>query len=431
METQSLVQRRKDRLVHIAYFIVFAIIYYFFIEYALAIVAPFLVSFVIAMLLQKPINFLSDKMHGKGKKMFSFVFVSLIIILLVGVVVLLGYLITSEISSFVKFIVDKAKLVPGYVYDLRDKFDELVSRLPHAAQNAVQNTIDGIVDKFTGMVKTADENAQATVGASDTGSTIFSLIKAPLTGLWSTAKQIPAVLTAIVIGMVSCFFLTADYDGFTGMIKHAMSKESAANLSRAKHIIIDVLGKWLKSYMLILFITFCEMALGLVILKTLKIYETDYIFVIALCVAIVDIFPVFGTGTVLIPWSLYNIFTGKVSIGIGLLIIYAVITFIRQIIEPKLVSANVGMNPVITLMAMYVGIQLFGALGVLILPLTCIVVTTLNNEGVIHLWTTRKPEDEDEQSGDNPEDTKPDEAADPQEESRKAAIAEIAEADAE
>lgn len=399
MENRSLVQRRKERLVHITYFTVFAAMYVLFVKYALAPTAPFLAAFIIAMLLQRPINFLSGKMHGKGKKALSFIFVFLIIILLVGVLVLVGYLISNEMSNFGKFVVAKGKEIPGYIYGLKDTFDNIVSKLPDRAENAVRNALNGIVDKYADMI---NSSASASEDLSDTGSAVISILKVPLLGIWSTAKQIPAIFTAVIIGMISCFFLTADYDGFVNMIKNTLSKEGADNLSRAKNVITNVFGKWLKSYVTILFITFCEMALGLLILKWTGIYKTDYIFVIALCTAIVDIFPVFGTGTVLIPWAAYQFFTHNAATGIGLLIIYGTITFVRQIIEPKLVSANVNMNPVITLMAMYIGLQVFGPLGILILPLTCIFIITLNNEGIIHLWNSKKAEIEPEKADETP-----------------------------
>ena len=96
--------------------------------------------------------------------------------------------------------------------------------------------------------------------------------------------------------------------------------------------------------------------------------------------------PVFGTGTILIPWAIFSLFTHKLGLCIGLLIIYASITVIRQVLEPRLVSMNVNMHPVVTLMSMYIGIQAFGVMGIIVLPITVVIVKTLNDEGIIHLW---------------------------------------------
>ena len=96
---------------------------------------------------------------------------------------------------------------------------------------------------------------------------------------------------------------------------------------RTKQIIFSTLGKMIRAYGLIMCITFLEMVLGLSILKLFGIYENGYIFAIALITAVIDIVPVLGTGTVLIPWAIWMFFSGDVAMGIGLLVIYGVITF--------------------------------------------------------------------------------------------------------
>ena len=93
----------------------------------------------------------------------------------------------------------------------------------------------------------------------------------------------------------------------------------------------------------------------------------------SIIIALIDIVPVLGTGTVMIPWSIYSFVTGEIGMGIGVLVIYAIISVIRQIIEPKLVAGQVGISPIITIIAMYVGIKVFGAIGIFILPFIVII----------------------------------------------------------
>jgi predicted PurR-regulated permease PerM len=92
----------------------------------------------------------------------------------------------------------------------------------------------------------------------------------------------------------------------------------------------------------------------------------------------------------MVPWAVISFFNGNYGLGIGLLVLYAAVTVIRQILEPKLVSMNVGMHPVITLMGMYLGVQLFGVMGIFTLPITFFLVKALNDEGIIHLWGRSK-----------------------------------------
>ena len=101
-------------------------------------------------------------------------------------------------------------------------------------------------------------------------------------------------------------------------------------------------------------------------LKLLNIYESNYIFIIAALTAIIDIVPVLGTGTVLLPWAAYNLLFGNFGMGVGLLVIYAAITVIRQIVEPKLVAGQVGLSPVVTVSALYLGLKVFGVLGMIL-----------------------------------------------------------------
>ena len=110
-------------------------------------------------------------------------------------------------------------------------------------------------------------------------------------------------------------------------------------------------------------ITFIELAIGL------TVFKINNSVMLSLLISVLDIFPVLGVGTVLIPWGIICLFTGKVLLGIELLILYIIITVIRNIIEPKFVGNDLGLHPLATLVAMIVGLRLFGIVGMLGIPL--------------------------------------------------------------
>lgn len=390
MNPSELAEKRKNSLISITYFAVFAVIYFLFVKFALGITAPFIIAFLIAMVLQKPIRFI-DKKTFLNKKLASVVFVLLIVAILAGILALVGYRLVAEFTGFFQLMKDKLGNYTQAVEIIKNWIAGVLSHLPTALSDKAKEAIDGVTGSVLKLAEKSETAMEETVQTS--GGFDISILSTPLSGILSTAKQIPAILTAVLISIVSCFFMTSDYDNFTNMIKHSVSEQREATLVRAKHIIINVLGKWCKSYAILLFITFCEMSLGLSILKIAGIYKGGYIFVIAVCTALLDILPVFGTGTVLVPWAVISLCTHHIGMGIGLIVIYAIITVIRQILEPKIVSSNVDVNPVVTLMSMYIGLQLFGALGIIILPLTVIIVKTLNDEGVIHLWGRAEAEE--------------------------------------
>ena len=138
------------------------------------------------------------------------------------------------------------------------------------------------------------------------------------------------------------------------------------------------------SYFLILGITFSELLIGLAILRVNRFV------LIAFLIAVLDIFPVLGTGAVLVPWAIIAFIQGRIGFGIGLLVLYALITVIRQIIEPKIVGKHVGMHPIITLACMFIGTSLFGGYGLFGLPILVAIVLELNSSGAIHIFKLNK-----------------------------------------
>ena len=152
-----------------------------------------------------------------------------------------------------------------------------------------------------------------------------------------------------------------------------------------------------KAYVLIMFVTFIEVSVGLTVLKILKLYSSSYIMVIAAGTAVVDILPIFGTGTVMIPWAAYSLITGDFGFGIGLIVIYIVISVVRQIIEPKLVAGQLGLSPIVTIIALYLGLKVFGVLGMFVTPILVIMLKLLNDEGIIHLWKPLPREENEEE----------------------------------
>ena len=158
------------------------------------------------------------------------------------------------------------------------------------------------------------------------------------------SSGIPFILSGVLIGIIACFFITTDYDNVVGIFKRNVSEKYEKMFVETKRLFGDVIGKMIKSYATIIFITFCEVAVGLNLLSLFNIYKGGYIIVISIITALLDILPVFGTGTVLIPWAIYSLIMGDIPFAIGLVVLYILITVIRQVIEPHLVAMNVGIH---------------------------------------------------------------------------------------
>ena len=116
---------------------------------------------------------------------------------------------------------------------------------------------------------------------------------------------------------------------------------------------------------------------------------------IALLVALVDILPVLGVGTVLIPWSLFELCIGKLPFGIGMIVLYLVVVIVRQILEPRIVGSSIGLHPLLTLFAMYVGLRLCGVLGLIFFP---VLLTIAKELFFAHRQTKTSPEETNDQT---------------------------------
>lgn len=394
----NITEKRKDKLISIAYFSVIFLLYYLFLKYAFWITAPFIIAFFVALFLQKPIRAISKKTKIK-RSIVGAVSVFLILSLIVTAIVLVGYRLVSEFKGLGSYIMAKLHDLPELIKSVESWIIAHLAFLPDSIENSLADTIAGFIDNILIYVEQGSP-AEGT-GFSASGIDI-SLITTPLGGLLSTAKHIPAILTAALISIIACFFVTCDYDSLTELIKNNISEEHEKMIIRTKRLFGDVIGKMIKAYATIIFVTFCEVTIGLNVLKLIGVYEGGYIVAISICTALLDILPVFGTGTILIPWAIISFFNGNIGLGIGLLVLYGLITVIRQILEPRLVAMNVGLPPIATLAGMYLGLQIFGVVGMFALPITFVMVKLLNEEGIIHIWTARnKMNKNDEENGAN------------------------------
>lgn len=363
-------QRKKKFIIDVIYVVFIAVIFYYFMKYAFGLFFPFLVALTVAAILQRPVNFICRKTPLK-KGFVSVVLVLFSLTVVLGILTALIIRLIMELKDFVQYLLIQLQDIPTFIAKLEAFLSSHLSFLPDKLENSITSFLS--------------EKADAILNSRGSGID-FTTFKAPLLGLWNTVKQLPSTLVAIVIAIVACCFMTMDFATVKKIILSLFRPESRKKIVRAKRLLIPSLAKMAKAYGLIILITFSELSLGLFFMKLIGIYSGGYIFIFALITALVDIVPILGTGTILIPWALYNLLSGDISLAIGIFIMYVCITVIRQIIEPKLVSNQLGLPPFATIIAMYVGSQIFGILGIFILPITLVMVKLLNEEGIIHVF---------------------------------------------
>ncbi len=106
----------------------------------------------------------------------------------------------------------------------------------------------------------------------------------------------------------------------------------------------------------------------------------------AFLISFADFLPLIGTGGILVPWIIFELIRRNYYFAVALIIVYAIISLVRNIAEPKIVGAQVGLHPLVTIMGMYIGMKLFGFIGIFIAPMIILVAKQLNDTGKLKLW---------------------------------------------
>ncbi|MBQ7638191.1 MAG: sporulation integral membrane protein YtvI [Clostridia bacterium] len=374
----KLTEKRRSFIINIVYFAVIIALFYLVLKVFFGIIAPFIVAFIVAAILQRPVNFLNKKTKI-GRSPLSTVCVLLLLGAVGMLIFLVGNRLFVRVKGFYEYVSLRLQNMPQFFEDIKNWAVSAVSFLPATLKASATDSITLFFDDLI-------ENGVENFSISSLGIDWSSLLSFGAGTIKDTVVQIPSVIIAVIISIVASVFMTIEYGKIKSFIAAQFSENNRQKFHDGTALASSTLKKMLKAYSLIVLITTTELCIGLYIMKFAGIYDSDYIVFIALLIAIIDIIPVLGTGTVLIPWAVYSFVTGSVSMGVGLVILYAVILVIRQIIEPKLVAGQVGLSPIVTIIAMYVGTKLFSVIGFFVLPFIVILIKRFNDEGIIHLF---------------------------------------------
>lgn len=374
------VQKRRDCLINVAFGVMVLGLIYLFFKYCFAIAAPFLLSAFFAVLLQRPLRWLDKRTKNKCHTLWSLVLIILSLLIILGPVITIISLIAKEIGSFVSYLTGQLSDLPSFLATLEKEILGILKFLPDSIYTSVT---DSITEFFGRLINNFD--------LSELGidmKAVTSGLTTGVTGVYSVVKNIPSALIGIVIGIVAWIFFTKDYDRIVAFIRLQLPSSRKNMLGEIKQIFSKTVLKMFRAYGLIMLITFLELFLGFSILRLLGIMENNYAVLIAAAIAIFDILPVAGSGGILIPWALVSLISGNIPQAIGLVVIYVIISIIRQYIEPKIVGDSLGVHPLVTLAGLYFGLKLFGFLGMFIVPITVMTIKAFNDAGRIHLYNS-------------------------------------------
>ena len=372
--------KRWNFLVNLVYFVAILGLAYFLFDRCLSLFLPLLVGLFVAMVLKRPIAFLDRKTPLK-RGLISVILVLSVLGIGVGALVLIGFKVAPEIKGFFTYAYSRINDLPQLILSFKDWLLGVLANLPESFAGDLRITVGDFLDNLA-------QNGLAGLNVQPDSFNWGSLISTGGDVLISTVGQLPSLVISFVITVITSVFVCADYEDIRDFILAQLSEENGKKLRHAKQLCISSMLKMIKAYGLIFIITTVEMSIAFSILKLIGVYTSEYLFVMAALIALVDIIPVLGTGTVLIPWGVISLLTGKIGLGIGLLVTYAVVLVVRQVLEPKLVSGQIGLPPVVTITSMYIGTKVIGVFGFFIMPFLVTIVNEMNKAGIIHLFKT-------------------------------------------
>ena len=205
-----------------------------------------------------------------------------------------------------------------------------------------------------------------------------------LAAVGSFAGRLPAVALACSFTVLSSFFILPDYEEIGAFLLGQLPPGLAEPVRDSKDFLLSTVRQVLKAYLLIMAITFGEISLGLWLLRV------DYYLIIGLAVAVLDILPVIGSGSILVPWGLWALLGGRPTLGVGILLLYAVVTGVRTVLEPRIVGRRIGLSPLVTLLSMYIGMKLAGMMGLILAPMGVTLFLFLEQSGHTHFLRGKK-----------------------------------------
>ena len=346
-------------LITFAYYAVIAALAYVVLRYALPMLAPFVIGAVLAYLLRFPIRFL----HRKAKLPYKGAAI-LVVLLFFG---LIGTALVLAGVKAINWLVDAINLLPTMY---------TTHALPFFAE-VTQNLEKIFIDLDPDTLSTLENLAQKALDSA--GNLISSLSGTAVSALSGAAVSIPGLFIKLVLLIISTFFIAIDYETIKAFLVRQLDEKTHNLLWEIKNYVGGTLWVCIRSYAIIMTLTFVELSIGLSIVKI------EHAVIVALLIAVFDILPVLGTGGIMIPWTVLTAIQGDFRLSLGLLIIYIVITIIRNIIEPKIVGGQLGLHPVVTLSSMFAGAQLFGVIGLFGFPIGLSLLRHLNDRGVIKI----------------------------------------------
>lgn len=309
---------------------------------------PFLIAFILSQLIEPVIRFCMKKLKMRRK-------VSAILIFIIVLSIIIG-------------------LIAGGIITLVSEASNLLENINYYFEK-IYNGTQNIISDFN-FSKIQLSNELSTILSNSTGdfiNTASNWVKNILTSFLNAVTSLPKVGLCIVITILALYFMCTDKIYMLDQIEHHLPEEWVKKLTKHIKALTKTLGCYLKAQFILIMVSFIISLIGLYIFSAIGM-KVSYPSLTAIGIAVVDALPIFGSGTVMVPWAVISACNGDITLGISILVLWIIMSIVRQIIEPKIVSRQIGIHPIFTLIAMYTGFRFIGFLGMFVGPIVLIIL---------------------------------------------------------
>ena len=332
------IEKKRDFLINLAYWLIVAAGVYLFLQYLLPITVPFIFGILVAWLAVR----ISEMLHCRHKLLR--IGLTVLIYGILGLLVALAAV--KSVSGITGIIQWLPQLYENKLHPLAtmayDWFAEKIQMLDPALTGALEMLLESILSGLKNLI-----------------SYLSGLAVNLVSGL---ATGIPNLILSLLAMIFSTVFVVGDYERIANFAVANIPENLQKILTNIRIYLTDTLFVVIRSYVLIMLLTFGELSI------LFSLFGIEHALMKAAIIALLDILPILGTGGIMIPWGVTSLVLGYYKLGLELLLIYGIVTVVRNYVEPKIVGTQLGLHPIITLVSMFIGLRLFGFWGIFGLP---------------------------------------------------------------
>ena len=314
---------------------------YVTLRYLLLWLLPFLIAAVFAAAMEPAVRVLQTRLRLQ-RGFSSLVLTLFLLFLLGGLLSLLGTALTGEAYALLRHVPALLAAVPETLRALLARLDRYAALCPPWLREALTDSI--------------------TRSVTDAGNWLGTLSNTLLSALGSFAAALPTLFLGAATSVLAIYYTSSALPTLRAYLAEHASAGTRRRLNRLKDGFTRSAARWLRSELALSAVTFTELLAGFWFLRQ------PYALLLAFLITLVDALPVFGTGTVLLPWAVAEVLLQNAPKAVFLSLLYLLTLAVRNILEPRLLGAVAGVPPIFSLLAMYLGFCTFGVAGMVLFP---------------------------------------------------------------